>query len=90
MQKVTLKKVKNKKLKILFLGHYVISDLNGKEIVGMFFEKELKKTNQTVFSVEKRINRKGDKLYIKWKGHDNSFNSWFDKKDHWSLNHLFR
>ena len=27
------------------------------------------------------IKRKGDKLYVKWKGYDNSFNSWIDKKD---------
>ena len=26
------------------------------------------------------IKRKGDKLYVKWKGYDNSFNSWIDKK----------
>ena len=24
--------------------------------------------------------RKGDKLYVRWKGYDNSFNSWIDKK----------
>ena len=27
------------------------------------------------------MKRKGDKLYVKWKGYDNSFNSWLDKKD---------
>ena len=27
------------------------------------------------------MRRKGDKLYVKWKGYDNSFNSWLDKKD---------
>ena len=27
------------------------------------------------------MKRKGDKLYVKWKGYDNSFNSWVDKKD---------
>ena len=27
------------------------------------------------------IKRKGDKLYVKWKGYDNSFNSWVGKKD---------
>ena len=26
------------------------------------------------------IKRKGDKLYVKWKGYVNSFNSWIDKK----------
>ena len=29
----------------------------------------------------KRIKRKGDKLYHKWKDYNNSFNSWIDKKD---------
>ena len=24
---------------------------------------------------------KGDKLYVKWKGYNNSFNSWIDKND---------
>ena len=27
------------------------------------------------------MRRKGDKLYVKWKGYDNSFNSWIDEKD---------
>ena len=35
----------------------------------MFFEKELQKTNQQEFRVEKIIKKKGDKLYVKWKGH---------------------
>ena len=46
----------------------------------MFFEKELQNTNQKEFSVEKVIKRKGDKLYVRWKGYDISFNSWIDKK----------
>ena len=32
-------------------------------------------------SEEKVLKKKGDKLYVKWKGYDNSFNSWIDKKD---------
>ena len=60
----------------------VISDLNGEEITGAFYEKELqKKKNQEKFRIEKVIKRKGDKLYIKWKGYGNSFNSWIDKKE---------
>ena len=59
----------------------VISDLMGEEIVGTFYEKELQKTNQKEFRVEKVIKRKGDKLYIKWKGYNSSFNCWIDKKD---------
>ena len=60
---------------------YAINDLSGEEIIGTFYEKELQKTNQQEFRIEKVIKRKGDKLYVKWKGYDNSFNSWIDKKD---------
>ena len=30
---------------------------------------------------DKILEKKGDKLHVKWKGHDNSFNNWIDKKD---------
>ena len=60
---------------------YVINDLNGEEISGSFYEKELQKTNQEVFIIEKVLKRKSDKMYVKWKGYNNSFNSWIDKKD---------
>ena len=46
----------------------------------LFYEKELQITNQKKFRVEKVIMRKGDKLYVKWKGYDNYFNNWIDKK----------
>ena len=51
---------------------YSISDLNGEEITGSFYEKELQKTNQKEFRIEKVLQRKDDKLYVKWKGYDNS------------------
>ena len=60
---------------------YVINDLNGEEIIGTFFKKELQKTNEKEFKIEKVTERKCDKLYVKWKGYDNSFNSWINKKD---------
>ena len=60
---------------------YVINDLNGEEITGTFYEKELQKTNQEEFRIEKVIKKKGDKIYVKWKGCDNSFNSRINKKD---------
>ena len=52
-----------------------------KKLLEHFMKKKLKKTNQQEFKIEKVIKRKGDKLYVKWKGYDNSFNSWIDKKD---------
>ena len=60
---------------------YVINDVNGEEIIGTFYEKELQKTNQQEFRIKKVIKIKGDKLYVKWKGYDSSFNSWIHKKD---------
>ena len=53
---------------------YFISDLKGKEILGTFYEKRIAKANKKVFGVEKVKNRKSEKLYVKWKGYDNSFN----------------
>ena len=60
---------------------YAISDLNGEEITGSFYVKKLQKNNQKEFRIEKVLKRKSDKLYVKWKGHNNSFNSWINKKD---------
>ena len=34
-------------------------------------KKSYKRLNQKEFRIEKVIIRKGDKLYIKWKGYDN-------------------
>ena len=53
---------------------YVTNDLNGGEIIGTFYEKELQKTKQQEFRIEKIIRKEGDKLYVKWKGYDSSFN----------------
>ena len=60
---------------------YVINDLNGEETNGSFYEKELQKTNQNEFRIERVLKRKGDKLYVKWKEYDNRFNSWINKKN---------
>ena len=40
----------------------------------------MEKTNQQEFRIEKITKRKSDKLYVKWKGYDNSFNIWINKK----------
>ena len=69
---------------------YVLSDLNGEEIVGRFCEKELQKTNENEFRVEKVIKRKGNNLYVKWKGYNNSFNSWIEKKTQYKWVNFFQ
>ena len=45
---------------------YIINDLNGEEIIGIFI-----KTNQKEFRIEKIIKRKDDQLYVKEKKYDN-------------------
>ena len=49
---------------------YVIENLNGEGIFGMFQSKEKQKRNKIEFRSQKLIKRKGEKLYIKWKGYD--------------------
>ena len=44
---------------------YVINDINGEEIIGTFYEKELQKIDQEEFRIEKVIKKKGSKLYVK-------------------------
>ena len=63
------------KIKNIVPWAYAINDLNGEEITGKFYEKELQKTNQKEFRIEKVVKRKDDKLYVKWKGSVNRFNS---------------
>ena len=67
-------------IKITVPWTYVVSELNGEKINGSFYEKELQKTNEEKFRIEKILKRKDDKLYVKWKGYDSCFNSWIDKK----------
>ena len=69
-----------KKARNTVLWTYVVNDLNGEEIIETFYEKELHRTNQHKCRIEKIINKKGDQLYVKWKGYNSSFDSWIDKK----------
>ena len=39
---------------------------------------ERKEKRKKKFRVEKVIKRKVDKLYVKWKGYNNSFNRWIN------------
>ena len=51
-----------------------------KKLLERSTKKKLQKTNQKEFRIQK-FKRKGDKLYVKWKGYNNSFHSWIDEKD---------
>ena len=61
-----------------------------KKLLVVFMKKELQKTNQKKeFRIEKILKTKGNKLYVKWKGYNNSFNTWIDKKDLTKRNNTF-
>ena len=81
MQNVTLLiglKFVIKKVKNTVSWTYIISDISGEEIVETFHKKELRKTTQKEFIVGQMIKRKDHKLYVKWKGYNNSSNTWID------------
>ena len=59
---------------------YKITDYNGEEIQGSFYEQELQKTSQSTFRIEKVLKRQRDKYIVKWMGYPKSFNSWIDTK----------
>ena len=59
----------------------IVNGVNGEKIVETFYENKLEKTKQKEFRIEKVIKRKGDKLQVKCKGYNSSFNSWINKKD---------
>ena len=60
---------------------YKITDMNGEEIQGTFYEPELQKTAQETFRIEKIIRRKGNKVLVKWFGYPDSFNSWVNNEN---------
>ena len=70
-----------KKIKNTVSWTYVVNVLNGEKIIGTFYENELQKTDKKGFRIEKVLKKNGDKLDVKWKGYDNSFNNWIDKND---------
>ena len=52
-----------------------------KNLLEYFTKRIAKNQIKKEFGVKKVLKRKGDKLYVKWKSYDNSFDSWINKKD---------
>ena len=51
-----------------------------KKLLEHFMKKKYKRLIKKNLGQKKQL-KKGDKLYVKWKGYNSSFNSWIDKKD---------
>ena len=62
---------------------YQLKDMNDEITKGIFYEKELQLTKNTTgeYIVEKVLKVKGNKMYVKWRGYNNNFNSWVNKYD---------
>ena len=60
MFQIGLKKFVIKKVKNTVLWTYAISDLNREETVATFYERELQKTNQKGFRVERAVKTKSN------------------------------
>ena len=52
-----------------------------KKLLELFTKINFKKKKLKELRILKVFNKKGDKLYVEWKGYNNSLNSWRDKKD---------
>ena len=61
--------------------YYYLKDLNGEKLDGTFYQEELQKTKLTLYVIEKIIKTKNDKIFVKWRGYSNNFNSWINKND---------
>ena len=59
--------------------YYYLKDLNNEKLDGTFYEQELQKTKQDLYTIEKILKTNKDKIYVKWRDYDDSFNSWIDK-----------
>ena len=60
--------------------YYYLKDLNNEKLQGTFYEQELQKTKQDdLYTIEKILKTNKDKIFVKWRGYDNSFNSWINK-----------
>ena len=61
---------------------YQLKDMDGEIIKGIFYERELSKTKNTIeYIIEKILKTKGNKILVKWRGYSNNFNSWVNKSD---------
>ena len=60
---------------------YQLKDMNNEIIKGQFYTKELQLTKNTTgeYIIEKILKTNFDKIYVKWRGYDSSFNSWINK-----------
>ena len=63
---------------------YILTEWNGTPIKGTFYEQDVQKVvlpDEALFQVEKVLKRKGNQVFVAWKGWPNEYNNWIWKKD---------
>lgn len=61
---------------------YILKDSKGRILLGGFYGHEMLNSQMgNVYLVEKVLRKKGNKLLVRWLGHDKSEDTWIDKKD---------
>ena len=55
--------------------------MNNEVIQGIFYQNELSKTKNTAgqYIIEKILKTNKNKIYVKWRNYNSSFNIWIDK-----------
>ena len=64
--------------------YYYLKNLNGEKLDGTFYQEELLKTNMKendLYIIEKIIKKVGNKYLVKWRGYDDTFNSYVNEND---------
>ena len=62
---------------------FTLRDWNGEELKGTFYAQELQKVIKTddVYHIEKILKEEKNRVFVKWLGYPDSFNSWVARKD---------
>lgn len=65
------------KIKITNPTTYLLEDMQGQPIKGGFYQEELQKTaNPNIYLIEKILQRKHNKIKVRWLGFDKTHDSW--------------
>ena len=62
---------------------FMLKDWNEEQLKGSFYAQELQKVTKVddIYRIEKVLREEKNRLYVKWLGYPNSFNSWVAVKD---------
>lgn len=61
---------------------FILKDYQDEPIAGGFYEEELLRVNYPdIYLVEKVLKKRGNKMFVKWLGFDNTHNSWVNKSE---------